>query len=78
MMVLAMKRNEANGKLLCGMSYHKYSREEHRDFHDLTREDIEDAAGGYCVLVPYRETSKNKFQCQYRAVFSDWDVIDSS
>ena len=64
-MVLAMKRNEANGKLLCGMSHHKYSRGEYRDVPDLTREDIEDVAGGCCVLVLYRETSKNKFQCQY-------------
>ena len=64
--MMAMKRNEATDKLLCGMSCPKYSREKDADLRDLTRDDIEGAVGGYCVLVPYRETSTKKFQCQYR------------
>jgi hypothetical protein len=76
-MTLEMKRTEGTGKVLCGMSYHKYSGG--TTYVDgLSREDIKDAAAGYCVLLPYREESKTKFECLYRAVFSDWDVIDSS
>ena len=65
------------GKVLCGMSYHKYSGGTSPD-DDCSREDIKDAAAGYCVLLPYREKSKTKFECLYGAVFSNWDVIDSS
>ena len=50
------------GKVLCGMSYHKYSGGTSPD-DDCSREDIEDAAAGYCVLLPYREKSKTKFEC---------------
>ena len=76
--IMAMKRNKTNGKLMCGMSYHQYSQEKEADVCGCTRDQIEDAAGGYCVLVPYRATHRNKFECQYEAVFSDWDVIGSS
>ena len=76
--MMAMKRNKANGKLMCGMSYHQYSREKEDNVCGCTRDQIEDAAGRYCVLVPYRATGTNKFECQYGAVFSDWDVIESS
>ena len=76
--MMVMKRNKANGKVMCGMSYHQYSREKEADVHRLTRGEIKDAAGGYCVLVSYRATGTDKFECQYGTVFSDWDVIDSS
>ena len=59
------------------MSYHKYSGGK-SDLGNLSREEIEDAAAGYCVLLPYREKSKTKFECLYGAVFSNWNVIDSS
>ena len=77
MMALEMKRTDGTGKVLCGMSYHKYSGATSY-LGSLSREEIEDAAAGYCVLLPYREKSKTKFECLYGAVFSDWDVIDSS
>ena len=76
--MMAMKRNKTNGKLMCRMSYHQYSREKEADVCGCTRYQIEDAAGGYCVLVSYRATGTDKFECQYGTVFSDWDVIDSS
>ena len=76
--MMAMKRNKANGKLMCGMSYHQYSRGKEADVCGCTRDQIEDAAGGYCVLVPHRATGTNKSECQYEEVLSDWGVIDSS
>ena len=75
--MMTMKRNKANGKLMCGMSYHQCSRGKEADVCRCTRDQIEDAAGGYCVLVPYRAIRTNKFECQYGVVFIDWDVIDS-
>ena len=35
-MAVVIKQNEATGEVLCGMSYHKYSREENRDLNDLS------------------------------------------
>ena len=60
MTALAMKRNEATGKVLCSMSYHKYLREETYDLGKLCREDIEVAAADYCVLLPYREKHETR------------------
>ena len=77
MMLLVMKRNEVTGKVLCGMSYHKYLQEEKHDLGNLSQEEIKDAAAGYCVRLSYREKSKKKFECLYRAVFSNWNMIDS-
>ena len=75
--MMAMKRNKSNDKFMCGMTYHQYSREKEAGVHGGTGDQIEDAAGGYCVFVPYRATRTKKFECQYGVVFIDWDVIDS-
>ena len=76
--MVAMKRNKANDKLMWGMSHCQYSWEKEVDVYGCTRDQIEDAAGGYCVLVPYRATRTKKCECQYGALFSDWDGIYSS
>ena len=37
-----------------------------------------DAAAGYRVLLPYRDTGKKEFECLYGVVFSSRDVVGSS
>lgn len=63
MMVFVRKRNEATGKVLCGMSYQQYSLEEKNDLGNLSREDAKDAAAGYCVLLLYREKENREVGC---------------
>ena len=42
---------------------------------DLTRQELDVLTSDYCLLFPYRESTK-PFESLYGVVFSDWDFID--
>ena len=73
---IVMEREDETSKVLCGMSYHKYSLDEDNCVTGLSRQDLKNGTSDYCVLLPYKEQSK-EFELLYGIVFSDWDIIDS-
>ena len=70
------KCRDEKKKLLCGMTYHQFRLGEAGDIvTDLTRRELDELTSDYCLLFPYRESTK-PFESLYGVVFSDWDVID--
>ena len=73
---IIIDQSEKTSKLLCGMSYHRYSLAENECVLGLSCEELAGHASDYCLLLPYRDNSKDEFECLYGIVFSDWEVID--